>query len=57
MKNTAAAPTIATRPTDAELRAHAELGGRVITPRYGTTEAERAELRKAGYRLADETAR
>jgi hypothetical protein len=40
--------------TDQELAEHAALGGQVITPRFGTTEAERAELRAAGFDLADE---
>jgi hypothetical protein len=40
--------------TDEELAAHAALGGTTITPRWGTTEAERIELRAAGYTLSDE---
>lgn len=40
--------------TDQELAEHAALGGRVITPRFGITEDERAELRAAGFVLADE---
>jgi hypothetical protein len=39
---------------DAELAAHAALGGKVITPRFGTTDAERAELRAAGFILSDD---
>jgi hypothetical protein len=40
--------------TDEELAQHAALGGTTITPRYGTTDAERAALRAAGYTLSDE---